>query len=281
MNISIVTPTWNRSTRLCCCLESVAEQQKPPSEHIIVDNMSTDHTTTIIAEYAASVSYPVRHVREADGGIYEAMNKGIALAQGDVLHFLNDDDMLYGTDALEVMGRCLSQTGADIVFGDVVLLCKSKFTNNYRRHRQVNRLTLVERTITQQAIFYRRSIFARCKSFDPHLRIAADHEWLLRAFLEHGISGVYLKRPVALFRTGGVSNNPMSQEKHRKEREQVTRQYFSPTEIRAARIYRKVLRKLPLGASLLNLFVPLRLNVMTLREKGDGFVPDCLARLDL
>lgn len=282
MNISIITPTWNRADRLRASLQSVADQQTAPREHIIVDNLSIDGTAEVIAGYARRAPYPVRHLREADGGIYQAMNKGIALATGNALHFLNDDDMLFAPDVLTFMGRCLSSTDADMVFGDVVLMdARQKKALSYRRHRQMNRLTLVERTITQQAIFYRREIFDRCGSFDTRLRITADHEWLLRAFLRHDIRGIYLKRPVAVFRIGGISNDAASAAAHRKERDAVTRSYYSAREIKAARIFRRLGRKVPFGASIMNLFVPLRLNIHTLREENGALQADPLARIDL
>lgn len=282
MKISIVTPTWNRAERLRSSLESVANQRTPPWEHVVVDNLSTDGTAELVAEYARTVPYPVRHLREADEGIYQAMNKGLALTTGEVLHFLNDDDMLFGPDVLTSMSRCLKLTDADIVFGDVVLLDEGhKQVRSYRRHRQMNRLTLVERTITQQAIFYLRDVFDRCGTFDTRLRITADHEWLLRAFLKHDIRGIYLKRPVAVFRIGGVSNDAASEAAHRREREEVTRKYFSPREIRAAKLFRRLARKLPFGAAALNLFVPLRLDVRTLLEKNGQLRSDPLAWIDL
>lgn len=282
MKISIVTPTWNRAERLRSSLDSVAGQSTPPWEHVVVDNMSTDGTAELVSEYARTASYPVRHLREADGGIYQAMNKGIAQTSGEILHFLNDDDMLHDPEVLSMMERGLEYTDADIIFGDVVLLEEGhKNQHSYRRHRQVNRLTLVERTITQQAIFYRRAVFEMCGDFDPRLRIAADHEWLLRAFLRHGIRGIYLKRPVAVFRTGGVSNDSASAEAHRRERQGVTSRYFTPREIAAARLFRSVLRKVPFGATILHHFVPLRLNIQTVCAKNNRFYPDFMARIDL
>ncbi len=281
MKISIVTPTWNRADMLRSCLDSVKSQNTPPCEHIIVDNLSTDGTTEVIKDYAGSVSYPVHHVRETDSGIYQAMNKGVHRVAGDALHFLNDDDMLCDQDVLQVMGRCLSHYHVDIAFGDVILLSGAPLAHNYRRHRQVNRLTLVERTITQQAVFYRRSVFDRCGIFDAHLRIAADHEWLLRAFLLHDIKAAYVKRPVALFRTGGVSNDMQTREAHRLEREKITAHYFTKREIKAAKLYRGVFRKIPLGATMLGLFIPMRLDVKNLRVRKKRFLTDPVAWLDL
>lgn len=281
MRISIVTPTWNRAAMLPSCLNSVRNQRNPPWEHIIVDNMSTDATRDMVRAYARAVQYPVHHLQEADSGIYEAMNKGLGRVSGDALHFLNDDDMLYDNGVLDVMGRCLRSFQADIAFGDVILLSGGLQAQSYRRHRQVNKLTLVERTITQQAVFYRRSVFDRCGTFDARLRIAADHEWLLRAFLRHDIQAAYVKRLVALFRIGGVSNDLQTQEAHRMEREKITAGYFTAREIKAAGLYRNMLRKVPWGASLLHLFVPLRLRVLNLRVQRHGFAPDPLAWFDL
>lgn len=281
MKISIVTPTWNRAAMLNSCLDSVKTQRTAPWEHIIVDNLSTDETPQVVQAYAGSTPYPVHHLREPDTGIYQAMNKGVERVTGDVLHFLNDDDMLCDDDVLRIMGLCLKRFKVDIAFGDVILLSGDPLGHNYRRHRQVNRLTLVERTITQQAVFYRRAVFARCGKFDESLRIAADHEWLLRAFLRHDISAAYLKRPVALFRTGGVSNDMQTREAHRLEREYITKNYFTAREIKAARLYRVLLRKLPLGASLLGLFVPLRLRIKNLICRRENIRIDPLAWIDM
>ncbi|SDB18592.1 Glycosyltransferase involved in cell wall bisynthesis [Desulfonatronum thiosulfatophilum] len=282
MKISIITPTWNRAAQLRSALESVACQEAPPCEHIIIDNLSMDGTQELVLEYAKTARYPVRCIREADGGIYQAMNKGIAFATGEALYFLNDDDMLYDAQVLSMMSRCLKSMDADIIFGDVVLLDEGqKGGRYYRRHRQVNCLTLVERAITQQAILYRREAFDRCGGFNQELRIVADHDWLLRAFLHHDIRGIYLKRPVAVFRIGGVSNDGESAQAHRRERKLVTERYYSSREIKAARLYRNLLRKVPFGATLLNCFVPLRLKIWTLREKNGTFHQDPLAWIDL
>ena len=97
----------------------------------------------------------------------------------------------------------------------------------------------------------------------------------------HNIQAAYVKRPVALFRTGGVSNDLQTREAHSREREKITAWYFTAREIKAARLYRNMLRKVPWGARLLHLFVPLRLRVLNLRVRGDGFAPDPLAWLDL
>jgi len=281
LKISIVTPTWNRADMLRFCLDSVKSQNTSPHEHIIVDNMSTDDTTNVVQGYARSVSYPVHHVREKDNGIYQAMNKGMRRVSGDALHFLNDDDMLCDDKVLQVMGRCLAHYQVDIAFGDVILLSGDPLAHNYRRHRQVNRLTLVERTITQQAVFYQRSVFDLCGLFDAHLHIAADHEWLLRAFLRHDIHAAYIKYPVALFRTGGVSNDMQTREAHRLERERITATYFTKREIRAAKLYRRLFRKIPFGATMLGLFVPLRLHVKNLKVRKKGFSTDPMAWVDL
>lgn len=281
MKISIITPTWNRASLLRTCLDSVKKQQAPPWEHIIVDNMSTDDTADVVRHYAGSTPYQVRHLREEDSGIYQAMNKGIKQVSGEAVHFLNDDDMFFDDGVLRIMGDCLMHNHVDIAFGDVILLGGDPMKQSHRRHRQVNRLTLVERTITQQAVFYQRSVFDQCGMFDEKLRIAADHEWLLRAFLRHDIRAVYVKRPVALFRTGGISNDRDTREAHRLEREEITARYFTAREVKAARLYRSLMRKIPLGASLLNLAVPLRLRVLNRRCARHGLAADPLAWIDL
>lgn len=280
MNISIVTPTWNRAGHLRNAIESVARQNALPFEHIIVDNMSTDATKKIVEEYASIAQYNVIYIREKDNGIYEAMNKGIKYSSGEAVYFLNDDDRFFSQNVLSYLEVCIQKRKADIIFGDVFLIDKEEKISR-RRHRQVNKLTLMEKTITQQAILYHKSAFKRCGFFNEDLHIVGDYEWLLRAFITYNIRAVYLKTPVAYFSTEGISNDPKGYELHQRERRLVLDRFFQTKDIKSARIYRRWLRKIPFGATLLNLFVPLRLNVINMQIfRGHPF-PDPLALLDL
>jgi len=268
MKISIITPTWNRAGCLARMFASVGEQSPPPHEHIIVDNLSSDATAALVQDYARRAGYPVVHRREADQGLYDAMNQGIARAQGDAFYFLNDDDCLNGRGALGLLGQALSECRADFVFGDVFVVNPDTGAMKHRTHRQVNRFTLAEKSICQQATLYSRRILEKVGLFDATLSAAADYDWVLRAFFQHSARAVYLRRPVARFFLGGISNAPGSRDAFEREMEVVRARHFTPDDLARARRFRRIWRKLPWGLALMP-------------DAGSGPRCDVLARLPI
>jgi glycosyltransferase len=250
MKISIITPTWNRATQLERMLASVEALVPHPHEHIIVDNLSTDATAAVVAGYSSRTPYPVIHKCEADDGIYDAMNHGAKLATGDLLYFLNDDDRLTGAGSLSVLASALTRCRADFAFGDVIVVDRTRGTARRRFHRQVNRLTLAEKSICQQATLYTRKALDVVGRFDPTLRAAADYDWVLRAFFQHSLRGAYLRFPVAEFALGGISSSPDHREAFEAEMQAVRHRYFDAADLDRARRYRRFWRKLPWGLQL-------------------------------
>ncbi|MDX1951813.1 MAG: glycosyltransferase, partial [Verrucomicrobiota bacterium] len=157
--VTVITPTFNRSSELKEALASVLKQSLPPKEHIICDNCSEDETEAVVKAYADEAPYRVIYKRERDTGIYQAMNRGLATANGEFLFILNDDDQFHGPTVLDRFSACLSGSGAEFIFGDTVWLDRNTGEKKYRRHNQMNRLTLVQKGISQQAILYRKSAF--------------------------------------------------------------------------------------------------------------------------
>lgn len=259
--VSIVTPTFNRAEQLRQALSSVLTQSVYPCEHIICDNLSTDDTTKIVKDYAANSTFPVIHLRERDNGIYHAMNGAIRRSVGGAIYVLNDDDKIHGTEVLKIFASSLGQLQLDLIYGDTVWVNNATGEKKYRRHNQVNKMTLVQKAISQQAVLYSRQVFEKCGLFDESFRIAGDYEWLLRAMLKHRIAAGYLKRPMAFCSLGGMSNSDSAAELRRSERRTATDSYYTPREIELAGSYRGWIRKIPLGTTIFNLFCPLRLNI--------------------
>ncbi|ROL61756.1 glycosyltransferase [Bacteroidetes/Chlorobi group bacterium ChocPot_Mid] len=100
IKLTIITATYNRGHVIKKCLDSVLAQKFKDIEHLIIDNMSSDNTQEIVEEYIKNADYKVRYIREPDKGIYNAFNKGIRLAEGEWIHFLNSDDEYYDTELL-------------------------------------------------------------------------------------------------------------------------------------------------------------------------------------
>jgi len=281
MRISIITPTWNRATTLKRTLESVESQTLVPFRHVIVDNLSADDTSDIVQFYQKRTPFEVVHLRERDHGIYDAMNKGTQAAGGDALYFLNDDDRLLAPDSLQLLAKALSHVPAGIAFADVTVFDPDRGTSKIRNHRQVNRLTLAEKSICQQATLYSRQAMELVGAFDAGLRAAGDYDWMIRALVCHGLPAVYLRRSVAVFTAGGISSDPAMAREFRAEMNIVLDRYFSPEVRGRALRYRRFWRKIPWGSHLCpGAETADRLNVTNRIAIGKKLLPDPMALLD-
>ena len=119
MKITIITATYNSGVTLRDTIESVLSQTYLDYEHIIVDGKSKDATLDIIREYEPRYQGKLRWISEPDKGIYDAMNKGIRMATGDVVGLLNSDDFYTSNDVLEHVARALSDPNVDAIYGDI------------------------------------------------------------------------------------------------------------------------------------------------------------------
>lgn len=280
MKVSIVTPTWNRAGTLARTIESVEAQSPAPFRHMIVDNLSEDDTTDLVQGYQRRAPYSVVHLRERDHGIYDAMNKGAAAADGEALYFLNDDDRLASTDSLLLLAKALALAPHGIAFADVWVE-KTNGTRRLRNHRQMNRLTLAEKSICQQATLYSRRAIEEVGPFDHSLRAAGDYDWMIRAMVRHSIPAVYLRRAIAVFAEGGISSDPAHAMAFRTEMDTVANRHFS-ADVRARALrYRRFWRKLPWGLGCCPGFEKAdRLRVTSRFALGTTLVPDPLAFFD-
>lgn len=279
MKISVLTPTFNRARTLARTVASVVAQSHAPIEHILLDNLSTDTTADVVADYARRAAYPVVYIRERDTGMYDALNKGIARATGEAIYILNDDDTLADVGVFRLLAACMEQTAADVVYGDIFWLDQDSGKQTLRRNNQINKLTLVSKGINQQAMLHRATVYQRCGLYDQGYRIAGDYEWLLRVFLKNNIPATYLRHSVAVCSLGGLSNAAQWRQRASEERQRAIQKWYSEREIARSKAYRKFYRKLPFGTLLFQLFQPLTLRIRTVRVSGGRFVPDLAAAL--
>jgi glycosyltransferase involved in cell wall biosynthesis len=182
--VSIITPVLDRVETIGTCLASVAEQTYQPFEHIVVDGGSTDGTLDLLETYRAS--YPFRWISERDNGMYEAINRGIAMAQGDVLAYLNSDD-IYFPWSVDVAVRALGP-GPDLVYGDLGVLRpradgrQAGFNILFYPDFDLRHYSFVG-TMGQPTVFWRRSLTEAIGLFDTRYRLIGDCEYWLRAAL--------------------------------------------------------------------------------------------------
>jgi glycosyltransferase involved in cell wall biosynthesis len=243
MKVTAITVCWNSEAALPGALASLRAQTWPDIQMVIVDGGSTDSTVSLARAVAREGDVIVS---ERDTGIYNAMNKGLSLATGELIYFLNSDDRLSGPDVVaSIVARAVS-TAADIVIGDVIVTGGK--TGPYRKsHAHIRRWNLLQERICHQAAFVRRSVFERYGGFDERYSICADHEFFLRA-TRGGATLHYLREIVADFRLGGASSGAASVESE--EIRDIVRRYQRPFDVplllayRAARkAYRTVTRR--------------------------------------
>ncbi|ROH89147.1 glycosyltransferase [Stagnimonas aquatica] len=204
--ISIITVCYNSASTIRDTLRSVADQTHPHIEHIIVDGGSSDETVSLVQQYRRH-SGPL--VSEPDRGIYDAMNKGLALASGDVVGFLNSDDAYADTNVLSRVAEVFAMQTVDACYGDLVYVAANNPNRvvRYWRSRPYQPGLCSRGWMPAHPTFYvRRQAYQRYGGFDDSLRIAADFEICLRLLEVQRLRVTYLPGVLVRMRTGGVSN---------------------------------------------------------------------------
>jgi glycosyltransferase involved in cell wall biosynthesis len=203
--ISVITVCFNCVETLNDALQSVATQSWPLVEHIVIDGASTDDTLSVIDHYRPLLA---QVVSEPDCGIYDAMNKGLALASGDIVCFLNADDFYAHSDVLANVARLMTQNHLDALFGDVVFFhpgAPQKIVRRYSsRNFHPNRMQFGWMP-AHPALFIRHEVFKRVGGFRDDYRIAGDFEFVARAFTHNDLRYQYQAEIMVKMRTGGVS----------------------------------------------------------------------------
>lgn len=210
MTISIVTATYNSGKTLRDTLDSVLRQTYSDYEHIIVDGASTDDTMRIVREYEPRYNSRLHYVSEPDKGLYDAMNKGITMATGDVVGILNSDDFYTDDGILERIAAVMDNTATDAVFGDVHFVKDGELNKcvRYYSSKGFRRWQMRLGFMPAHPSFYcRRWVYLRYGSFDDSYRIAADFESLLRFLFVRRICARYLPFDFVTMRTGGASTS--------------------------------------------------------------------------
>jgi len=201
MRVSVITVAYNAADTIADTLASVAEQTHHDIEHIVVDGASSDSTMDVVRRFG----HVTRCLSEPDRGIYDAMNKGLALATGDVVGFLNADDAFARPDILERVSSLMAEEKVDLCFADVVYQRDGRVLRRYSSARfRPSRLRFGWEP-AHPTCYVRSDFFERVGKFSLDYRISADYEWMLRAFLEFYASWRYVPEVWVRMKPGGVS----------------------------------------------------------------------------
>ena len=198
--LTVITVVYNNANDIERTLLSVINQTYPHIEYLVIDGASTDGTIDIIRRYAAQLS---RFVSEPDKGIYDAMNKGLALATGDYVLFMNSGDEIYSTDTVAAVFA--SARDADIYYGETEMFDADWQSLGLRRHAIPDQFSWKSfrygMNVSHQAIYIRRKL---TKAYDSRYQLSADIDWVIRA-AKAAEKTVNTRLIVAKYLVGGIS----------------------------------------------------------------------------
>ena len=211
MKISIITVVYNNEVTIRQAIESVLNQSYPNIEYVIIDGNSKDDTVSIIEEYKNRLGY---FICEPDKGLYDAMNKGIRAATGDVIGILNSDDLYQDLDVIiDVMQQFNNDPKLDILYGDLVYV-KSDDTNkivrNWKSKGYYEQFFENANVPPHPALFVKSKVYDESGLFDLQYKLAADYELMLRMFKKHNFNSKYFNRLIIKMRLGGATNQSFS-----------------------------------------------------------------------
>ncbi|TDO21979.1 glycosyltransferase family 2 protein [Pedobacter duraquae] len=207
MKISIITATYNSEEFLAGCISSVKDQNFKNVEHIIIDGGSSDRTIDIVQSY----SHITTVISEPDCGIYDAINKGIRMATGDVIGILNSDDFFADNSVLgDVCSKFDDNPIIDGIYGNVVFVAKDNSSKIVRFYSSKMFKSWMLRFGFQPAhpsFYVRKEVFDKVGVYNTKLKISGDFDLFLRCFLKHNINLKYINRVFVKMRVGGVSSS--------------------------------------------------------------------------
>lgn len=205
-SVSVITVSYNSIKTISNAINSVLSQTYPDIEYIIVDGVSTDGTIDVVKSFGNRIS---KFISEPDSGIYDAMNKGIKLATGEIIGIMNSDDIFYDNQVVEKVVTSFRENEIDAVYGDIQFVDPEKTSRivRYYSSKHFNPDRFKFGIMPAHPSFYaRRELFEKLGYFRTDYKIAADFELLLRFIYGNKIKCRYLEMPFVSMRTGGISN---------------------------------------------------------------------------
>ncbi|MEJ2491388.1 MAG: glycosyltransferase family 2 protein [Desulfuromonadales bacterium] len=217
---SIVTVCLNEVDSIRRTCESICSQTFDDFEWIVIDGQSTDGTLDVLSEYEARIN---TFISEADGGIYDAMNKGMRISRGEHLLFMNAGDYFSGQMSLQLVKDAPDK---DILYGDVLCVDAEgeSFTMNMPDTLPIN--FLLNKMMPHQATFIRRNLFDKYGEYDCSYRIAGDYDLFVRFLSLHKVTSFHVPHILSVFITDGISSTPSSKILRKKENHLIRKKYF-------------------------------------------------------
>ena len=205
LKISVVTASYNSHNTILDTLESLRAQDYSNVEHVIIDKNSSDGTVNLVQDNSIPDTVIVS---EHDDGIYQALNKGIGLAAGDVIGFLHSDDIYYNEGVLSAVADTFNSEGCDAVCGDLSYFShkNGKIVRNWKTGSYKQSWLRFGWMPPHPSLFIRKDIYHKHGAFDENFKISGDYDLVLRLFYQNNINAVHCPRVKIGMRSGGASN---------------------------------------------------------------------------
>ena len=207
MKVSIITSCYNREATVCGAIESVLAQDYPDIEYIVVDGASRDGSMEVVRKYQDKIA---RVISEPDHGMYEAINKGIRMATGDVIGLVHSDDFLYDEHVISDVVKEFERTGADFVYGDGIFVDAEdtkRVVRNWKGGSYSRWKVKCGWLPLHPTCYIRRDVMLREGLYNESYKIAADTDLLVRYLYKADLKVSYLKRKIVRMRMGGLSTD--------------------------------------------------------------------------
>lgn len=203
---SIIIPSFNSERTMRVLFESLRKQSFANFEAIVIDGVSNDNTLSILSEYQNKLEN-IRIISEKDEGIYDAMNKGIALAKGKWLYFIGCDDFLQDEEVLQKVYEIISTRldSPDIVYGNVYTTAQQSGTVPIIYGGEYSKEMLAEKNICHQSMFFNRTLFARMGNYNINYKANADWDFNIKCFYSDNVKTCFIDEVIATWASGGFS----------------------------------------------------------------------------
>ena len=208
MKVSLITATYNSEISIKTCLDSIVSQDYSDLEYLFIDGGSSDNTLSIIKKYRQNNPF-IKMVSEKDYGIYDALNKGISAASGDIIGFVHSDDFLTTNNIINDIVSMMKTESLDGVYGNLQYVDKintKKIIRNWKSCHFKTGLLKNGWMPPHPTLFLKREVYQKYGLFDVSYRISADYDFMLRIFKDSELKFGYLPKVITKMRVGGASN---------------------------------------------------------------------------
>lgn len=212
MKITLITATFNSALSIKTCLDSVVFQNYNNLEYLIIDGKSSDTTVNIVTEYQQKFPF-IKLISEKDEGIYDALNKGVVLSEGDVIGFVHSDDLLASKTVISEIVSTLKNKALDGVYGDLEYVRKEDTAKVVRfwRSRSFNSKLLSKGWMpAHPTLFLKKEVYEKHGFFNLTYQISADYDFMLRVLKDDSLKFGYLPKVITKMRIGGASNGSIN-----------------------------------------------------------------------